>query len=124
MTTDKIKRIRRNHSQALKAQILSECDVPGASVAKVAMSHSINANIVHGWRKSARVPSQEPLPAETSCVTGFIPLVVEPTGSQAGAQGQCVAIELHRGALTVAMTWPLSATMEMAAVSLDLFIAM
>ena len=51
MTTDK-KRIRRNHSPALKAQVLAECEAPGASVAQVAMSHGINANIVHGWRES------------------------------------------------------------------------
>lgn len=29
-------------------QILAECAVPGASVAKVAMAHEINANIVLG----------------------------------------------------------------------------
>ena len=37
MTTDN-RRVRRNHSPALKAQILAECATPGASVAKVAMS--------------------------------------------------------------------------------------
>jgi transposase len=47
-------RKRRRYSAQLKAQILAECDVPGASVAKVAMAHAINANIVHGWRKLAR----------------------------------------------------------------------
>ena len=47
-------RKRRRYSPQLKAQILAECDVPGASVAKVAMAHGINANLVHGWRKLAR----------------------------------------------------------------------
>jgi transposase-like protein len=47
-------RKRRRYSSELKAQILAECDLPGASVAKVALSHGINANIVHGWRKLAR----------------------------------------------------------------------
>jgi transposase len=41
-------RKRRRYSPELKARILAECDVPGASVAKVAMSHGINANILHG----------------------------------------------------------------------------
>ena len=53
MTNDPT-RTRRRYSRELKAQIVAECDVPGASVAKVAMSHGINANIVHGWRKRAR----------------------------------------------------------------------
>lgn len=47
MTTDK-KRIRRHHSAALKAQILTECKAPGASVTEVAMAHGINGQ--HGAR--------------------------------------------------------------------------
>jgi len=42
--TDK-QRTRREHSAELKAQILAECDVPGASVAKVAMCHGANAKM-------------------------------------------------------------------------------
>jgi transposase len=42
-------RKRRRYAPELKAQILAECEAPGASVAKVAISHGINANIVHGW---------------------------------------------------------------------------
>ena len=37
-----------------KALVLQQCAAPGASVAKVAMSHGLNANIVHGWRKLHR----------------------------------------------------------------------
>ena len=47
-------RKRRRHGAELKAQILAGCAVPGASMAKVAMAHEINANIVRGWRKLAR----------------------------------------------------------------------
>lgn len=47
-------RKRRRYNAELKAKILSECDAPNASVAKVAMSHGIDANIVYGWRKLAR----------------------------------------------------------------------
>jgi transposase len=49
MTSDKTA-TRRHYSPEFKAQVMSECDVPGASVAKVAMSHGINTNVVHGWR--------------------------------------------------------------------------
>ena len=45
-------RKRRRYSRELKARILTECEVPGVSVAKVALAHGINANIVHGWRAS------------------------------------------------------------------------
>jgi transposase len=35
---------RRRYNAELKAQVMAQCDAPGASLAKVAMSHGINAN--------------------------------------------------------------------------------
>jgi transposase len=43
-------RTRRFYSPELKSQIVAECQTQGASVAGVALSHGINANIVHRWR--------------------------------------------------------------------------
>ena len=36
---------RRRHGAGLKAQVLSECDEPGASVTAVAQLHGLNANL-------------------------------------------------------------------------------
>jgi transposase len=36
---DSNRAVRQRHSAEVKAQILSECEQPGASVANVAMSH-------------------------------------------------------------------------------------
>src|SRR4051812_22962853 len=52
MTSEQTAR-RGRYSNEMKVQVLAECEVPGASVAKVAMSHGINANVVHGWRRFA-----------------------------------------------------------------------
>lgn len=103
MTTDK-KRIRRNHSPALKAQVLAECEVPGASVAKVAMTHGINANIVHGWRKLAREQLVRPV-----ATTAFVPLAIE----SASTPERRIDVELRRGAVSMTIGWPLSAAAEM-----------
>ncbi|UUZ66389.1 transposase (plasmid) [Polaromonas sp. P1-6] len=40
---------RRFYSAELKTQVMQECRQGGASVAGVALSHGINANIVHRW---------------------------------------------------------------------------
>ena len=40
---------RRLYSSELKRQVVAETQVSGASVAGVALSHGINANIVHRW---------------------------------------------------------------------------
>jgi transposase len=99
-------RKRRRHSEELKAQILAECAVPGASVAKVAMAHGINANIVHGWRKLARE-------ADVVAVSGqFVPVAVVPAADRA-ADKRCIEVELRRGGITVKLSWPMSAAMEL-----------
>jgi len=51
--TEAQNKTRRRHSAELKQQILAECAQPGASVASVALSHGINANVVHKWRRLA-----------------------------------------------------------------------
>lgn len=108
MPTDK-KRIRREYSPALKARIIAECAAPGASVAKIAMAHGVNANLVHTWRKLAR--ENESKPAE---VTRFIPIAIEAgSATPPPAQPDIVEIELLRGALTLKLHWPASATSEL-----------
>ena len=101
-------RKRRRYGVELKAQILAECAAPGASVAKVAMSHGINANIVHGWRKQAR---------EAGAVTvaeQFVPVAVAPVAPRP-VDERAIEVELRRGAVTMKVTWPVSATVEFAA---------
>jgi transposase len=99
-------RKRRRYGAELKAQILAECDVPGASVAKVAMTHGINANILHGWRKLARQ-------AQAVGVTEqFVPVAVAPVVRRA-ADERTIEIELRRGGITVKLSWPMSAAMDL-----------
>ena len=106
-------RKRRRYSLELKAQIIAECEAPGASVAKVALSHGINANIVHGWRKLAgRVP-----PAV--CRQEFIPVSVAPM-AQTRADDRMVELELRRGAVTIKVLWPMDATAELTAFTREL----
>ena len=45
---------RRRHGADIKASVLSQCERPGASVAAIAMTHGLNANLVHKWRRKIR----------------------------------------------------------------------
>ena len=103
-------RKRRRYGAELKAQILAECDAPNASVAKVAMSHGINANIVHGWRKLAR----EGAAAIDVVQREFVPVAVAPT-PDVRARDEPIEVELRRGALTMKILWPMSAAAGLAA---------
>lgn len=109
MTSDKTS-TRRRYSADFKAQVLGECDAPGASVAKVAMSHGINTNVVHGWRKLAREAGA------TSAVSSreFVPVVLPAAPMQSVAE-RGIEVELRRGTLTMKITWPSSATAAFAA---------
>lgn len=97
---------RRRHSAELKAQVLSECAQPGASVASIAMSHGINANVVHKWRRLANAGAK-PVPT-----VSFIPVALpEPAASPQ----HDIRMELRRGATTMTITWPATAAADCAA---------
>lgn len=99
-------RKRRRYGAELKAQILAECSAPGASVAKVAMAHGINANIVHGWRKQAREAGA------VAVSEHFVPLAIAPVDPQV-ADERTIEVELRRGGITVKLSWPMSAAMDL-----------
>ena len=112
MTSDK-PLTRRKYSETKKTQVLAECSQAGASVAKVAMAHGINANVVHRWRQLAR----ERVPGAALQQAEFIelplPAATAPCAPTAAPTDVCV--ELQRGPLALRITWPTSAAAELAA---------
>lgn len=114
MTSEKAD-TRRRYSSATKAQVVAECAEPGASVAKIAMAHGINANVVHRWRKLARGGD-----AKADTKTGefiALPLTmalapVPPTATDPAVRD--LQVELRRGAITMSITWPTSAAAQFA----------
>jgi transposase len=113
---------RRRYSAETKAQVMAECEAPGASVAKVAMAHGINANVVHRWRQLVReehpAPVSQPGVASPANVGGFVPVSLPaPSASVPSAPVPIseLRIELQRGTTTVKVLWPLSAAAECAA---------
>ena len=113
MTSDKTK-TRRRYDAQLKAQILAECEAPGASVAKVAMSHGINDNGGHRWRQLAREAGAVTVAATPTFVPVTLPARAEPVAPAD------VHIELRRGTTTVLIAWPGSALGELAAFTREL----
>lgn len=108
MDTENSRKRRRRYDAALKAQIVAECGEPGKSMANVAMAHGINANIVHGWRKLARQPGAAGAPV------GFVPATVTPACREA-VDEHSIEVELRRGSVTIKLSWPMSATMDLSA---------
>ena len=102
---------RRRHSAELRAQVLSQCDAPGASVAAVAQAHGLNANLVHKWRRQSRsaprLPSADIDHKSTGAVGTFVALQLPAV--RAPAAPADIRIEVRRGATTVNIAWPTDA---------------
>ena len=88
-----------------------ECGVAGASVAKVAMAHGINANVVHRWRQLAREGGH----ATAAMPREFVPVAIAAPTSLPNQSCRNIEVELRRGAVTMKVIWPSSATADFAA---------
>ncbi len=102
---------RRRHSKALKARVLTECAAPSASVAAIALSHGLNTNLVHRWRRLAeRGASTAPVkivpPVGNEARFVAVPLPTAPVAPPD------IRIEVRRGATAIAVTWPVAAATE------------
>ncbi|MDM0037044.1 transposase [Variovorax sp. J22P271] len=100
---------RRRHAAELKRQVLAACAEPGASVAQVALAHGLNANLVHKWRRVVDAGGIASKPSDQQAE--FVLLTLAPGLSIASD----IHLELRRGAITVSVTWPLSASGQCAA---------
>src|SRR6218665_1350746 len=99
------KKMSQRNGAEFKQQILSGCAEPGASLARIALSHGMNANVVGKWRRQAGgalpgtgAPSSVPVP---------LPPAAHPPAPD-------IQIELRRGATSVSVTWPLAAAEQCA----------
>ncbi|WP_057443986.1 transposase, partial [Pseudomonas syringae] len=62
---------RRSYSKSFKTQVIAECAQLDTSIANVAWTHNLNANLVHKW---IRVHAQKNLTLQTA----FIPVKTSP----------------------------------------------
>ena len=115
---------RRRHSVELKKQVLAQCDEAGASIAAVAQSHGLNANLVHKWRRAQRqekaVPERAVTATQASDATTstFVALQLPPQPTAVSVSVSVppdIRIELRRGATAINVSWPCAAAPECAA---------
>ncbi len=129
---------RRVHGAEFKAQVLAECQRPGASVAAVALAHGLNVNLVRKWlvgrglkrcgllapRADKRLPPGEAGTAATP--QQFVPVALadapsadaEAVGAVAtepSAGTEQIDIELRRGNAHLTLRWPASQAQACAA---------
>ena len=77
-TEQTTERTRRIFATEFKQHLVELCLQPDTSVAKVAMQHQVNANLLHKWIRQSRsmVPA---LKSPPSPQTDFLPVILHPT---------------------------------------------
>lgn len=117
-TTILERRRRRRHSAEFKAEAVAACRHPGVSIAAVAMSRSVNANLLRRWVAEAERAIEAPrtsaqpkaLPRPPTEAQRFVPVALE----RPAVREARIRIEVRRGATTVIVEWPSSAARECA----------
>ena len=112
-------RTHRTYTAQFKAELVAACGQPGVSIAAVAGQHAMNANVLHRWLKEHQRSGRHQLavhsPAaapETACpLAAFIPLQLPAAVPQPEARE--IKVELRKGALSMVVTWPVSASAEL-----------
>ena len=98
---------RRYYSPELKVQVVQECRQAGASIARVALAHGINANIVHRWIH------EDERSALLLRAKSFLPVTLDsvgaPTPTAQGAPGPVpdIRVQIQRGSSAITVNWPL-----------------
>lgn len=77
-TEQTTERTRRIFAAEFKQHLVELCLQPDTSVAKVAMQHQINANLLHKWIRQSRSMVLA-LKSQPSPQTDFLPVILYPT---------------------------------------------
>lgn len=115
------RRRRRRYSAEFKAEAVTACRQPGVSIAAIALSRSLNANLLRRWvveaegaagaavapRGGLQPKALPPPPIEGQ---RFIPVALERSARVAPR----IRVEIRRGATVVSVEWPPSAARECA----------
>ncbi len=83
------KRARRRYTADFRRQVVEQTMVPGASVAKIALDHRLNTNLVFKWRRDQLRQLAGVAPAPK-----MLPVMLEPSPMLDGKPAQRVAVSV------------------------------
>lgn len=123
------RRTHRTYTREFKAELVAACQVPGASIAAIAGAHTMNANVLHRWLKeharsgchgqSDSGNANRSSVALQQHIAAFIPVQLPMPGAEPAAQA--IKVEIRKGALTMSITWPGSASADFASWAASIF---
>ena len=114
------RRTHRTYTPQFKAELVAACQHPGASIAALAGQHGMNAKVLHCWLKEHQrsgchqlaEPGKRAIGGVQHQSPAFIALTLSPEPPTHTRHE--IKIELRNGALSMVVTWPMSATADLA----------
>jgi len=117
------RRTHRTYTAEFKAELVAACQIPGASIAAIAGQHGMNANVLHRWLKEHQQSGRHRLILSSSAaqslitsppVPAFIAVKLPAPATPEPASPDLIKIELHKGAVSMILSWPTSAAADLA----------
>ena len=100
---------RKRYTKAFKHNVITACAQPGASVARIALEHGLNANMLRKWIRLAQSKSAHKTP-------GFVALPisanapVQPAPPAKRAADEAIRVEIPYRQQSINISWPVSQT--------------
>ena len=111
-----VRRRRRCHSAAFKAEAVAACRRPGVSIAAAALARGLNANLLRRWvveaERTGTLAVAEGSAASSAAAehnASFLPVALPSSTPEAA-----IHIKISRGSSTVSVEWPAAAAHECA----------
>ena len=117
-TVSLARRRRRRYSAEFKAEAVAACQQPGVSMAGVALTRGLNANLLRRWvveAEQAGSVTVSPRRAPVESSSGFVPVPLMSSPAE-----PAIRIELRSSSGVVIVQWPVSAASECAALLREL----
>lgn len=112
------RRRRRRYSAEFKAEAVAACQQLGVSMASVALTRGLNANLLRRWVVEAEQTGNVPVSPHRASVessSGFVPVPLIASPAE-----PVIRIELRSSSGVVIVQWPVSAASECAALLREL----
>lgn len=98
---------RKRYTKAFKHNVITACAQPGASVARIALEHGLNANMLRKWVRLAQSKSAQKAP-------GFVALPIAPVlpapPAKRAADTEAIRVEIPYHQQSISISWPVSQT--------------
>ena len=117
------RRTHRTYTAEFKAELVAACQIPGASIAAIAGQHGMNANVLHRWLKEHQQSGRHQRMVCSATgqslltsppVPAFIAVKLPATATPEPASPDLIKIELHKGTVSMILSWPTSAAADLA----------